>query len=106
MRELKKTEIERLKILYKKIDSLQATQADLSEYEIILKNAGFTQEKIRSVMTENGFNSFDDYINASKNPITEEQKMIISSVVKAFFIGLALVVFAWVIKGVVRTVNE
>ena len=105
MRELKKTEIERLKILYKKIENLQANKTELEEYEMILNKAGFTKEKIKSVMIENGFNSYEEYIIGIENAKTADQKRIVSSIIMAFFVGLAFVVFAWVIKGVIKTVK-
>ena len=105
MNELKKSEIERLKILSKKIEDLQFTRADLEEYESILRKAGFTEEKVKSVMIENGFNTYDDYVLAVANAKSVEQKRIVSAIVKPFLIALGLVVFTWVIRGIIKTVR-
>ena len=100
MYELRESEIERLKSISKKIKNKQATQLDLDQYDTILKRAGFTEEKIKSIMFENGFSSYEDYLTALQD---KGNKML--SMLTGALVGLALVVQIWTIKGLVRTVK-
>lgn len=106
IRELKNSEVERLKELSTKIENLQATKAELEEYGEILHKAGFTEEKIKSVMIENGFNSYAEYIKGIKDAQSIEQQRIIASAIKSFFVGLGIVVLIWIIKGIVKKSND
>lgn len=106
IRELKNSEVERLKELSTKIENLQATKADLEEYGKILHKAGFTEEKIKSAMVENGFNSYAEYINGIKDSKSIEEQRIIASAIKSFFVGLGIVVLIWIIKGIVKKSND
>jgi hypothetical protein len=106
IRELKKSEVERLKELSTKIENLQATKAELEEYGYILHKAGFTEEKIKSVMIENGFNTYSEYIDWLKSAKNDDKQKIILSAVKSFFVGLGIVVLIWIIKGIVTKSDE
>ena len=102
---LKQAEVLDLRVISDKIDKLQATKSDFINYEEILEKAGFSEEKIRSVMVDNGFNTYEEYIKGASSASTHEEKMIISATIKAFFVGLAVVVLIWVVKGVIEIEN-
>lgn len=103
---MKKSEFERLKILSKRIDKSQANKSDFEEFEDLLQKAGFSEEKIKSVMIENGFDTYEEYIEGLKNAKTYEEKRIVMSVIKGFLIGLSIIVIMWVINKVIETTED
>ena len=106
IRELRNSEVERLKELSNKIETLQATKAELEEYAEILHKAGFSEEKIRSVLIENGFSNYTDYLKGIKDAKSIESQRIIASAIKSFLVGLGIVVLIWIIKGIVKKSND
>ncbi|PWK27046.1 hypothetical protein LV89_01858 [Arcicella aurantiaca] len=82
-----------------KIDTNKAVLDDYYQYEKLLLKAGLTQEQIRAKLTEHGFNSYNQYIDARKTATTREQRNVVEVAVVAGLVVLSAIIGFLIITG-------